>query len=330
MCGFGENFSDQPQCSSCGRTWKVAKAGSAAALRPPKRHLIDLTCSGSAEGDDELERALALSMQETSSRSDVGQQRANNSALRTREPKIKSADSVLAQLLQQQFDAEYATSGRGGGGDGGGGGGGGGGVGAFGGGGGGSSIRGDSFIRGHNTLKADPGLPQSTQVASRPLPSSSMLAPSSSVASTSSGMSEAEKRIVDIVRLCGSLNQKFVDDSFVPGPSILRGLPPDTQAQVTQWLRPCNLRRRDGSRNPVLFDTKEPPRPSDLEQGSLGNCWLVSALAVLAQKPALLKAMFECKAYSMASKVGPLPPAQVRAISDKEQLAALLAAKIGV
>jgi hypothetical protein len=39
-------------------------------------------------------------------------------------------------------------------------------------------------------------------------------------------------------------------------------------------------------------------RPSDIEQGGLGNCWLVSALAVLVQQPLILTGVFECRSLT--------------------------------
>lgn len=52
------------------------------------------------------------------------------------------------------------------------------------------------------------------------------------------------------------------------------------------WLRPPETA---GSSNPVLF--KENVSPSDVLQGSLGDCFLVSALALLTSQLRLLKSL---------------------------------------
>eukprot|EP01112_Ceratiomyxa_fruticulosa_P010738 TRINITY_DN2856_c0_g1_i1.p1 TRINITY_DN2856_c0_g1~~TRINITY_DN2856_c0_g1_i1.p1 ORF type:complete len:614 (-),score=139.62 TRINITY_DN2856_c0_g1_i1:132-1973(-) len=59
----------------------------------------------------------------------------------------------------------------------------------------------------------------------------------------------------------------------------------DMISQVKSWRRP-----NEWSKNPVLF--KDDASPGDIEQGQLGDCWLLSALAVVATKPQILKFLF--------------------------------------
>ena len=103
-----------------------------------------------------------------------------------------------------------------------------------------------------------------------------------------------------IVTFCKTNSISFVDDSFPP---VTRSLYYTTLAaamnsdgiiasshkpSVVEWRRP-----REISCEPSLSNVKwavfRTPMPSDISQGILGNCWLLSALAVLAERPELVK-----------------------------------------
>lgn len=87
---------------------------------------------------------------------------------------------------------------------------------------------------------------------------------------------------------------RFSDPIFPPDVTSLCFDPdnpkqdPDVKAFVSQvktWRRPS-----EWCKNPVIF--KDDASPGDIEQGQLGDCWLLSALGVVAMKPAILKHLF--------------------------------------
>ncbi|XP_033169292.1 calpain-D isoform X2 [Drosophila mauritiana] len=107
---------------------------------------------------------------------------------------------------------------------------------------------------------------------------------------------EALTKWQNIIQYCRDNNELFVDDSFPPAPKSLYYNPASGAAEgnpVVQWRRPHEINCDGGAYPPwAVFRT---PLPSDICQGVLGNCWLLSALAVLAEREDLVKEVLVTK-----------------------------------
>ncbi|CAG9133877.1 unnamed protein product [Plutella xylostella] len=91
----------------------------------------------------------------------------------------------------------------------------------------------------------------------------------------------------EVLAQCAATGEPYVDSSFPASPRSLYygGGGGDTPA--TRWLRPKHIHVDTDPRTPWLVFRD--PRPSDISQGVLGNCWLLSALAVLAERSSLVR-----------------------------------------
>ncbi|XP_066912144.1 calpain-15-like [Clytia hemisphaerica] len=105
-------------------------------------------------------------------------------------------------------------------------------------------------------------------------------------------ITEAHDRWKDIVRFCEDMKMPFVDDSFPPNNASLSfdGIP---QANVKTWLRPKEISII--TRTKIKWEVFRNPRPSDIIQGIIGNCWFLSALAVVCEKSELLEQILVTK-----------------------------------
>lgn len=142
--------------------------------------------------------------------------------------------------------------------------------------------------------------------------------------------SQAERIWKSIVNYCKQNRIKFVDDSFPPcNKSLFIKPKPKTVIQLgghaIKWLSPEYIKtnydqeslknkenNNDNNKNQqphpsqhrrVHFDHERKwtvynnPRFSDVQQGLLGDCWLLSGLAVLIEKPEMLHKIIITKEY---------------------------------
>lgn len=131
--------------------------------------------------------------------------------------------------------------------------------------------------------------------------------------------SEALTKWENIIQYCKENNELFVDDSFPPAAKSLYYNPNSTTNSdsnpVVQWRRPHEINCDGGNFPWSIFRT---PLPSDICQGVLGNCWLLSALAVLAEREDLVKEVLVTK------EVCPQGAYQVRLCKDGKWITVLV------
>ena len=109
---------------------------------------------------------------------------------------------------------------------------------------------------------------------------------------------EAEKVWKNIVKYCKQNNHKFVDDSFPPCDKSLFIDPKKKPKNLgsIQWLSPEQIQTHSNERH-LKWSVYNEPKFNDIKQGLLGNCWLLSGLAVILEQPELLKRIIITKEY---------------------------------
>lgn len=90
-----------------------------------------------------------------------------------------------------------------------------------------------------------------------------------------------------------SNNGLFEDSSFSPSTDVLCISDKIDQSGL-QWLRPHQI----SCESTIPWTVFRTIMPSDIMQGTLGNCWLLSAMAVLAEREDLVKNIILTKEYS--------------------------------
>ncbi|CAJ0586379.1 unnamed protein product, partial [Mesorhabditis spiculigera] len=126
------------------------------------------------------------------------------------------------------------------------------------------------------------------------------------------------KNIYDgIMSTCRAINDCFIDPDFPHTDASLGDfhrsgdvVQPGEQIKNLIWLRPDRIFTKDGRR--WVWAVFRDPRPSDIEQGSIGDCWLLSAMAILAERPDILEHIIITKEYN------PIGVYQIRVCVDGE------------
>nr|ASL70036.1 calcium-dependent cysteine protease [Dugesia japonica] len=101
-------------------------------------------------------------------------------------------------------------------------------------------------------------------------------------------------------------NRKFTDPEFVPSEKSI-GLTKTEELEIIysnttvsssvqhilsapiKWLRPEDLRGDEYSNSTLPWAVTRNPSSDDIVQGKLGNCWLLTGLALIADRPSLLE-----------------------------------------
>ncbi|XP_070552553.1 calpain-15-like [Ptychodera flava] len=107
----------------------------------------------------------------------------------------------------------------------------------------------------------------------------------------------AKQQFEKIVKFCKEYKSPFVDDSFPPAPKSLFYSTDTKDSRVHRWLRPSQIACQSHGEYKIPWTVFRTPMPSDISQGILGNCWFLSALAVLAERPDLLEKIMITREY---------------------------------
>ena len=100
-----------------------------------------------------------------------------------------------------------------------------------------------------------------------------------------------QKEIISQMKRFGVKN--FIDPHFPPKNISLYNVLTEKYPfdNVVQWRRPHEFLD-----NPQLF--VDEIDPNDIKQGQLGDCWFLSALSSLAERPAMVRRLFITQEYN--------------------------------
>lgn len=79
-----------------------------------------------------------------------------------------------------------------------------------------------------------------------------------------------------------------MDDQFPPIPRSIGSIH-SANNHPLKWLRICHINPMDRSDLQRHWSVYSSPKPSDIQQGALGDCWLMVALALITERPRMLE-----------------------------------------
>ncbi|CAF3665498.1 unnamed protein product [Rotaria sp. Silwood1] len=97
---------------------------------------------------------------------------------------------------------------------------------------------------------------------------------------------EAERTFRNIIKDCHKNKTNFVDNQF---PHSSSSLGDRFSHDVFQWFRIADIRSSSKDDDQLEWTVMSSPKPSDIEQGLLGNCWLIAALSLIVERPGILR-----------------------------------------
>ncbi|CAF3716257.1 unnamed protein product [Adineta steineri] len=99
---------------------------------------------------------------------------------------------------------------------------------------------------------------------------------------------KAEILYRNILSYCRKENTHFVDDQFPPIDRSIGQMDSLDNHRLT-WLRICQITPSLHSDRRLNWSVYSSPKPSDIQQGALGDCWLMAALALITERPQMLE-----------------------------------------
>ena len=90
--------------------------------------------------------------------------------------------------------------------------------------------------------------------------------------------------------ICGAFVQAkihYVDDQFPPT-DLSVGAMDLLNQQRLQWLRISQISPLSRADLSLTWSVYSSPKPSDIQQGALGDCWLMAGLALITERPEML------------------------------------------